>query len=281
MFLKAVMEYSSSAIHPAVIAHPVTGLPHLFVNPSDTVSFFGLRERESDLLLKEVLQSAFNDCDEVNVDWNVGDVLVFDNLALQHKSVDDFDARRVMRLVLSGRCTFRTSMYVDDVDGAIRHYDFIQLMKLYSCSLHHNIAIDNCIIRDKPYRMEEVCDLVLARNKSQQNISILGVAAGTGTNRMQLLKTIYHYCTKIIYLDDNEKVVLEAQRHQLYDDYCFTERYLNGHWPFMDASFDLVIFTTGLLRPRINIHESIARMLSLLKPDRIMFILYGIQLKLN
>jgi taurine dioxygenase len=73
-----------TASHPVVLPHPVTGRPLLFVNELMTDSIVELDPIESEALLEELWSYLDDDAVRYEHDWQVGDLIVWDNLALQH-----------------------------------------------------------------------------------------------------------------------------------------------------------------------------------------------------
>ena len=82
---------------PAVIEHPVTGRPILFVNPMHTHGFTGMTREEAWPLIEELAEHATQDCFVYYHHWRVGDVLMWDELATMHRGAGDYrpDERRV------------------------------------------------------------------------------------------------------------------------------------------------------------------------------------------
>ena len=83
---------------PAVIEHPVSGRPILFVNPMHTHGFTGMRREEAWPLIEELAQHSTQDRFVYYHHWRVGDVLMWDELATMHRGAGDYrpDERRVM-----------------------------------------------------------------------------------------------------------------------------------------------------------------------------------------
>jgi taurine dioxygenase len=71
----------SRARHPVVLPHPVTGIPILFVNPLFTES---IPEAEDGSLLVELQASFAAPAIQYWHRWRAGDLLIWDNLVLQH-----------------------------------------------------------------------------------------------------------------------------------------------------------------------------------------------------
>jgi taurine dioxygenase len=83
---------------PAVIAHPASGRPILFVNPMHTHGFQGMTHGEAWPLIEELAEHATQDRFVYYHHWRVGDVLMWDELATMHRGAGDYraDERRVM-----------------------------------------------------------------------------------------------------------------------------------------------------------------------------------------
>ena len=89
----------STAIHPLVEVHPVSGRKALNVNANWTTQIMDVSQEESrmllDLLLNHVKRPEFH----VRFSWNVGDIAFWDNRTTQHCAIADYDTRRVMKRV--------------------------------------------------------------------------------------------------------------------------------------------------------------------------------------
>jgi taurine dioxygenase len=73
---------------PMVGAHPRTGLPVVQANAMHTDRVVGLGETESDALLDELFEVLYADDNVFVLDWQVGDLALWDNIALQHYRPD-------------------------------------------------------------------------------------------------------------------------------------------------------------------------------------------------
>ncbi len=83
---------------PIVRTHPVTGKKGLFINEAHTSYIVGLPKAESDKLLKEICQHIIKPEFRYEHQWQAGDLLMWDNCALQHKA--NFDYRLPLRRVM-------------------------------------------------------------------------------------------------------------------------------------------------------------------------------------
>ena len=74
----------NSPPHPIVISHPRTGQKLLYVSQQMTRNVEGLSEQESDELLGALFDHLYAPGKELAHHWHQGDLVVWDNLALQH-----------------------------------------------------------------------------------------------------------------------------------------------------------------------------------------------------
>lgn len=93
------------ATHPLVIAHPYTGDPILFCSEGVTESIVGLPEEEGAALLRELSAHVVKPEFVYSHKWRVGDLLIWDNLQVQHLAVDNYwlpRRRRMQRTTVKG-----------------------------------------------------------------------------------------------------------------------------------------------------------------------------------
>jgi taurine dioxygenase len=93
--------------HPAVRTHPYTGRKCLFVNPGHTTMIEGLNAEESAALIEQLTEHITKYVYRHN--WEVGDLLLWDNCAAQHKAVFDYQLpqrRRMERTTIAGTVPF-------------------------------------------------------------------------------------------------------------------------------------------------------------------------------
>ncbi len=83
---------------PAVINHPVTGRPILFVNPMHVHGFDGMAREEAWQLIEELADHATQDRFTYYHSWRVGDLLIWDERATMHRGAGDYhpEERRIM-----------------------------------------------------------------------------------------------------------------------------------------------------------------------------------------
>ncbi|CAG9975012.1 unnamed protein product [Clonostachys byssicola] len=77
--------------HPVVRTHPVTKSKSLYVNSLWTKRIEGLKQEESDFLLKFLTQHIEHGQDfHIRVKWTPGTVVIYDNRITQHSALRDF-----------------------------------------------------------------------------------------------------------------------------------------------------------------------------------------------
>jgi taurine dioxygenase len=83
---------------PIIRTHPVTGRKGLFVNEAHTSHVVGMSQEESDALLGELYRHIVKPEFVYTHSWQPGDLLMWDNAAVQHKATFDYDLplRRLM-----------------------------------------------------------------------------------------------------------------------------------------------------------------------------------------
>lgn len=94
---------------PVVRTHPVTGRKSLFINEAHTSRVLGLPEEEGAALLAQLCAHIVGPEFRYEHDWRAGDLLMWDNVSVQHKANFDYDLplRRLMH-----RTTVRGSVPV-------------------------------------------------------------------------------------------------------------------------------------------------------------------------
>ena len=83
---------------PAVIGHPVTGRPILFVNPMHVHGFVGMERDAAWALIEELAEHSVQDRFVYYHSWRVGDLLMWDERRTMHRGAGDYHPaeRRVM-----------------------------------------------------------------------------------------------------------------------------------------------------------------------------------------
>jgi len=89
------------AEHPVLLTHPVTGERVLYVTAMQTDSIVGLTDDESEALLERLWAELYAPDNVYEHEWQIGDLLVWDNLVLQHAR-GAVTGRRTLRRVPVG-----------------------------------------------------------------------------------------------------------------------------------------------------------------------------------
>jgi taurine dioxygenase len=84
---KESMDYHD-VIHPLVKVHPVTGIKGLFLSELCLSGICDLAKEESETLLTDLYLHCLQDKFIYRHEWQLGDLLVWDNTALMHRAVD-------------------------------------------------------------------------------------------------------------------------------------------------------------------------------------------------
>ena len=87
------------AVHPVILEHPITGESVLYVNEMQTERIDGLAPDESDDLLQELFAHLYSGDFTYEHQWQLGDLIVWDNVAVQHARRDPVDGPRTLQRV--------------------------------------------------------------------------------------------------------------------------------------------------------------------------------------
>jgi alpha-ketoglutarate-dependent taurine dioxygenase len=95
------VEHPPSTVKPMPWTHPRTGDALLFACEQMTDSLVGMPRDESEALLTELFEHLYGDSNRVSHEWRNGDLVVWDNLAMQHArpNVSADGPRRTLRKV--------------------------------------------------------------------------------------------------------------------------------------------------------------------------------------
>jgi len=77
-------ENPHSTVTPVAHHHPRTGRMLLYVSQQATIEILGLPEQENEELLEELFQHLYDPVNVAQHDWSKGDLVVWDNAAVQH-----------------------------------------------------------------------------------------------------------------------------------------------------------------------------------------------------
>jgi len=93
--------------HPVLLCHPVTGDEVLYVSQMQTDRIVDVDPDESEELLATLRAALYADSNVYRHDWSVGDIVVWDNVALQHaRPVPPRAPRTLHRVAISDHSVF-------------------------------------------------------------------------------------------------------------------------------------------------------------------------------
>ena len=100
-------------VHPIVVPHPVTGENCVYVNEMMTVEILGLDRSEGDALLDVLFAQLYDSAQIYEHHWQVGDLVVWDNLAVQHsrRQVRESVPRTLRRVVFGEKAPWEQWPY--------------------------------------------------------------------------------------------------------------------------------------------------------------------------
>lgn len=97
------IEENPPRAQPVVRLHPETGKPVLFVNKGYCGGIVGYDEEESNRLMAFLLEEATRPDYQLRVKWSPDTIVIWDNRAVQHYAVYDYNEPRHMeRITISG-----------------------------------------------------------------------------------------------------------------------------------------------------------------------------------
>jgi len=100
-------EHLPRQVHPLVMRHPRTAEPILYANWNQTARIVELPKAKSDALLEELFGYLYAPGAEYEHRWSVGDLAMWDNLALQHARGDISQVgRRTLQRITLGEAGF-------------------------------------------------------------------------------------------------------------------------------------------------------------------------------
>lgn len=95
--------HADEQVHPVVLTHPESGRKALYINESFVTRIVELEPLESQAVLAMLFRHVERPDFAVRWKWTPGDVAFWDNRAVQHYAVPDYETTRVMqRIVMQG-----------------------------------------------------------------------------------------------------------------------------------------------------------------------------------
>jgi taurine dioxygenase len=95
-------------VRPVIITHPRTGDAILYVSYMQTARIMGMERTESDATLDALFVELYRKDRVYRHHWNNGDIVIWDNIALQHARGDltGMTPRRLQRIVVADKSFF-------------------------------------------------------------------------------------------------------------------------------------------------------------------------------
>ncbi len=90
-------------VHPLIMLHPVTGEEILYVTAQNTTRIQGLSSEESEALLQRLFYHLYQPSNRYEHSWRTGDLVIWDNLALQHARGALDDRPRTLQRIGMGK----------------------------------------------------------------------------------------------------------------------------------------------------------------------------------
>ncbi len=113
--LTDAMPGDNCAVHAVVRKQEDTGRPYLFVNGQSMACLIGLSETESEDLIEQVLACVYADNNVYEHQWRKGDLVLWDNLALQHGRAPVTDGVRTLQRVTVAQFTYEEQYPADAI----------------------------------------------------------------------------------------------------------------------------------------------------------------------
>lgn len=100
----AAADCLDDAVHPMVIAHPISGRPTLYVNPVFVIGIVGMDHEPAFELLRRLYDHALRDRFVHRFRWEPGSVAFWDNRAVWHNALNDYPGHRreMHRITIEG-----------------------------------------------------------------------------------------------------------------------------------------------------------------------------------
>ena len=95
-------------VRPLLIPHPRTGEPVLYISEMQTSRVLGMDRAESDATLAALFERLYAEAAVHRHHWNNGDLVIWDNIALQHSRGDlaGMTPRKLQRIVVADKSFF-------------------------------------------------------------------------------------------------------------------------------------------------------------------------------
>lgn len=269
------------AVHPGVIRHPVTGKPCFYVNENTTTMSVGDGSEEGE----DLLRMAFDQIKDVGIyrhKWTTGDIVIWDNMGVQHMAMNDYTEKRVVFRVSAGEKWFRPDRFVGDrllIDAVkdIRERmdkaGWLSYDKEVARVFEHDMR--ECGYKLPEIVVREVMEHVAREDRAMEEIKVLDVGAGTGLVGIEL-KKVNGRRFKADAVDRSEEMASEAKRRMIYEEYHVKD--VNEGLGLFEKGcvYDAVVCVDGLNRNEIVVEKSLAELVKVSKTDGLIVLAMGL-----
>ena len=140
---------------PAILPHPETGEPVLYVSQMQTARIGGLPQEEGERLLNELFSTLYAPENVYEHRWHNGDLVIWDNIALQHSRPDltAHTPRRLRRIAIAAKSFFELCPQFDLNDPR----EVSWWRKQFDCS-EHQLREAVAQVGDNAAKVEQLFD---------------------------------------------------------------------------------------------------------------------------
>ena len=105
--MKVPVDQPAEVEHPLIRTHPETGRKSLYIG-SHTQRFAGMKDEESDGMIKYLRRHAIRPEFTCRFRWEAGSLALWDNRCVQHYAINDYHGqrRRAHRITIKGDTPF-------------------------------------------------------------------------------------------------------------------------------------------------------------------------------
>lgn len=99
----ARIKASPNVMHPLVNTHPTTGRRSFYIDPGTLIGIKDMSTEESAPLIEQLQQAAINEKNVYHHDWQVGDLVLWDNAVTLHRrdAFADHQTRLLKRMIIN------------------------------------------------------------------------------------------------------------------------------------------------------------------------------------
>lgn len=259
-----------TGVHPGVIRHPATGVPCFYVNKNTTKNCVGVSVNEG----KGLLRQALEETEKVGIyrhKWAKGDIIIWDNMGVQHRAMNDYKEDRVVFRASVGEKWFRPDRFVADRDMEDGAKDIRKRMTgaggwVYDEGVARVFEHD---MRECGYRLPDIAvsEVVKQMDKEESlkdEIKILDVGAGTGLVGTALMKANADRF-RVDGVDRSEAMSQEAKRRKIYEEYYVGDVNEGLDMLQNDKAYDVVICVDGMDKNEIEASKALKDMVRVIK----------------